>query len=176
MTVTPGTGLLSQGIERGEGRLMRSRELTRGWRPSRLAGRTGAGGVGEQVAGAGEQLAGDRGGGDLGAAAAGDRLVAGGEVGMPPGLLRGLAQDPADPDRPLPGDVPVPDGAVAAAHGRGEPGPGRQLARRGEPGDVADLGQQDQRGERADAGQLGQDVDPRVGPGVAADLGAGAGR
>jgi hypothetical protein len=81
MTVTPGTGLLSQGIERGEGRLMRSRELTRGWRPSRLAGRTAAGGVGEQMVGAGEQLAGDRGGGDLGAAAPGDALVAGGELG-----------------------------------------------------------------------------------------------
>ena len=50
------------------------------------------------------------------------------------------------------------------------PGPGRQLARRGEPGNVADLGQQDQRGERAGAGQLGQDLDPRVGPGVLADL------
>jgi hypothetical protein len=61
------------------GRLMRSRELTRGWRPSRLAGRTGAGGVGEQVAGAGEQLAGDRRGGDLRTAALGDALVAGGE-------------------------------------------------------------------------------------------------
>jgi hypothetical protein len=67
--------------------------------------------------------------------------------------------------------VAVPDGAVAAADGRSEPGPGRQLARGAEPGDVADLGQQDQRGERADAGQLGQDVDPRVGPGVLADLG-----
>ena len=38
-------------------------------------------------------------------------------------------------------------------------------------GDVADLGQQDQRGERADAGQPGQGLDPRVTPGVAADLG-----
>jgi hypothetical protein len=65
----------------------------------------------------------------------------------------------------------VPDRAVAAAHRRGEPGPGRQLARRGEPGDVADLGEQDQRGERTDARQLGEDLDPRVGPGVAADLG-----
>ena len=37
-------------------------------------------GVGEQVPGAGEQLAGDRGGGDLLAAAAGDGLVAGGEL------------------------------------------------------------------------------------------------
>ena len=64
-----------------------------------------------------------------------------------PGLLRGLAQDPPDPDRALPGDVPVPNGAVRAADGRGEPGPGRQLARRGEPGDVADLGHHDQRGE-----------------------------
>jgi hypothetical protein len=42
-------------------------------------------------------LAGDRDGGDLGAAAAGDRLIAGGEVGMPLGLLRGLAQDPGGP-------------------------------------------------------------------------------
>jgi hypothetical protein len=54
MTVTPGTGLLSQDSERGQGWLMRSRELTRGWRPSRLVRRTAAGGVGEQVVGAGE--------------------------------------------------------------------------------------------------------------------------
>jgi hypothetical protein len=88
------------------GRLMRSRELTRGWRPSRLAGRTGAAGVGEQVAGAGQQLAGDRRGGDLRTAAPGDALVAGGELRCVPGLLRGLAQDPADPDRALPGMCP----------------------------------------------------------------------
>jgi hypothetical protein len=106
MTVTPGTGLLSQDSERGEGRLMRSRELTRGWRPSRLVRRTAAGSVGEQVVGAGEQLAGDRGGGELDAAAPGDALVAGGELGGVPGLLRGLAQDPPDPDRALPGMCP----------------------------------------------------------------------
>jgi len=35
----------------------------------------------------------------------------------------------------------VPDGAVAAADGGGEPGPGGQLARRGEPADVTGLGQ-----------------------------------
>jgi len=59
---------------------MRSRELTRGWRPSRLVRRTGAAGVGEQVAGAGQQLAGDRRGSDLRTAAPGDALVAGGEL------------------------------------------------------------------------------------------------
>src|SRR5215470_18182939 len=37
-------------------------------------------GVGEQVPGAGEQLAGDRGGGDLLSAPSGDGLVAGGEL------------------------------------------------------------------------------------------------
>ncbi len=62
------------------------------------------------------------------------------------------------------------DGAVAAAHGRGEPGPGRQLAGRAEAGDVADLGEQDQRGERAHAGQLGEHLDPRVGLGPLAHL------
>ena len=36
MTVIPGTGLLSQDSERGQAELMRSRERTRGWRPSRL--------------------------------------------------------------------------------------------------------------------------------------------
>jgi len=77
---------------------MRFRELARGLATSRLMGRTAAAGVGEQVIGAGEELAGDRGGGDLLAAAAGDGLVAGGEVRMPLGGLRGLAQDPADPD------------------------------------------------------------------------------
>jgi hypothetical protein len=55
--------------------------------------------------------------------------------------------------------------AVAAAHHRGEPGPGRQLAGRAEPGDVADLGEQHQRGEHPDAGELGEDLDPWVGPG-----------
>ena len=65
----------------------------------------------------------------------------------------------------------MPDGAVRAADGRGEPGPGGELARRAEPGDVADLGQDDQRGEGADAGQLREDLDPRVGPGMLADFG-----
>ena len=39
---------------------MRKRELTRGLATSRLVGLTAAGRVGEQVVGAGEQLAGDR--------------------------------------------------------------------------------------------------------------------
>jgi hypothetical protein len=45
-------------------------------------------GVGEQVPGAGEQLAGDRGGGDLLPAPLGDGLVAGGELRVPLGGLR----------------------------------------------------------------------------------------
>ena len=60
--------------------------------------------------------------------------------------------------------------AVAAADGRGQPGPGRQLARRAEPAHLADLGQDDQGGERADTRQLGQYLDPRVRPGALADL------
>jgi len=43
---------------------------------------------------------------DLLAAAAGDVLVAGGEVRVPLGGLRGLAQHPAHPGRALLGDVP----------------------------------------------------------------------
>src|SRR6185437_6701543 len=126
-------------------------------------GRTAAGGVSEQVVGAGDELAGNRGGGDLPAAAAGEGLVAGGEVRVPLGGLRGLARHPPDPGGSLLGDVPVVDRAVAAAHCRGEPGPGRELAGRGEAGDVADLGEQDQRGELPHAGQPGEDLDPRVG-------------
>jgi hypothetical protein len=71
---------------------------------------------------------------------------------------------------PCPGDVPVPDGQVRAAHGRGQPGPAGQLAGASEPGDVADLGEHDQGGELAHAGQRGQDLDPRVGLGVLAQL------
>jgi hypothetical protein len=66
--------------------------------------------------------------------------------------------------------VPVPDGAVAAADGGGEPGPGRQLARRAEAADVADLGEQDQRGERPDARELGEHLDGGLGPGPLAEL------
>ena len=57
----------------------------------------------------------------------------------------------------------MPDGAVRAAHGGGEPGPGRQLARRAEPGDIPNFGEDDQRGERPDARELGEHLDPRVG-------------
>ena len=64
----------------------------------------------------------------------------------------------------------MPDRAVTAAHRRGEPGPGRQLAGAPEPGDVADLGQQDQRGERAHARQLGEHLDPGIGFGVLVQL------
>jgi hypothetical protein len=59
---------------------------------------------------------------------------------------------------------------VTAADGRGEPSPRRQLARRAEPAHVTDLGQDDQRGKRAHPRQLGQQPDPRVGPGTLADL------
>jgi hypothetical protein len=81
MTVASGTGLLSQVIERGEAGSCGNAGLPGAWRPSRLAGRTVAAGVGEQVVGAGEELAGDRRGGDLLAAAAGDGLIPGGELG-----------------------------------------------------------------------------------------------
>ena len=142
------------------------------WRPSRLHGRrsgvVGVGGlhVGQQVPGAGQQLAGDRDGGDLLPAAFGDGRVGGGELRGPLGGLRRLVQDPPQPGRALLGDVPVPDGQVRAADGRGQPGPAGQLAGAAEPGDVADLGQHDQRGELPDAGQRPQYLDPRVGLGV----------
>src|SRR5215510_5917658 len=108
--------------------------LPRPWRGTgRLCWLRGGLGVDKQMVGAGEQLAGDRRGGDLLAAAAGDRLVAGGEVGVALGGLCCLAQDPPQPGGALLGDVPVADRAVAAADGRGEPGPGGQLACRSEP-------------------------------------------
>jgi hypothetical protein len=66
--------------------------------------------------------------------------------------------------------VPVPDGQVRAAHGRGQPGPGGQLARAAEPGDVADLSHHDQRGELPDAGQRPEHLDPRVGDGSLVQL------
>jgi hypothetical protein len=62
------------------------------------------------------------------------------------------------------------DGPVAAAHGRAEPRPGRQLADGAEAGDVAYLGQQHQRGVLAHAGQLGEYPYLRVGLRVLADL------
>ena len=128
MTVSSGDRAAQSGHRaRRWGRLMRKRELARGWRPSPLAGRTVAGGVGEQVIGAGYELAGDRRGGDLAAAAAGDGLVAGGEVRVPLGRLRRLAQHPPGPGRALLGDVPVADGAVAAADSRGKAGQAASL-------------------------------------------------
>jgi hypothetical protein len=63
---------------------MRKRELTRGRRPSPLAGRTVAAGAGEQVIGTGEQPAGDRRGGDLLAAAPDDTSQAGAKSGCRP--------------------------------------------------------------------------------------------
>jgi hypothetical protein len=123
MTVNPGTGLLSQVIEHGGAVSCGNASSPGACDPPPLAGRTGAGGVGEQVAGAGEELAADRGGGDLLAAAAGQDLVAWSEVRVPLGGLRGLAQHPPRPGRALLGDVPVVDGAVAAADGGGKARP-----------------------------------------------------
>jgi len=70
-----------------------------------LAGRTvgaGIGEVGERVVDAGDELAGDRRGGDLPAAAAGEGLVAGGEVRVPLGQpTRPAADMRAKPAGPL---------------------------------------------------------------------------
>src|SRR5258708_1914112 len=108
MTVSSGDRAAQSGHRaRRRGRLMRKRELARSLATLGLAGLTGGAGVGEQVIGAGDELAGDRGGGDLLAAAAGEGLVAGSEVRVPLGGLRGLAQHPAHPGRPLLGAVPV---------------------------------------------------------------------
>ena len=81
MAVTPGTGLLSQVIERGMVGSCGNASSPGAWRPPPGLVTAAAGGVGEQVIGAGKQLAGDRGGGDLLAAASRDGLVAGGELG-----------------------------------------------------------------------------------------------
>jgi hypothetical protein len=62
-------------------------------------------GVGEQVVSAGEQLAGDRDGGDLLPAAFADGGVGGGELRGALGGLRGLIEDPPQPRRALPGDA-----------------------------------------------------------------------
>ena len=77
-----GTGLLSQMIERGAGAgSCRKGERARGLatlpssRPPRRLGRAGGLHVGQQVPGAGQQLAGDRDGGDLLPAALGDGRV-----------------------------------------------------------------------------------------------------
>jgi transposase len=53
---------------------------------------------------------------------------------------------------PLTAAKAVPDGAVLFGHGRGESGPGGELAGRAEPGHVADLGRDHRRGQRADPG------------------------
>lgn len=82
----------------------------------RLGGRGGLG-IGEQVPGAGEQLAGDRRGGDLLPASLGDGLEGGSELRGALGGLRRLAQHPAQPHRALFPDVPVVGDAVAAADG-----------------------------------------------------------
>jgi hypothetical protein len=66
--------------------------------------------------------------------------------------------------------VPVPDGPVRAAHGRGQPGPAGQLAGAAEAGDVADLGQHHQRGELAHAGQRPENLDPPAGLGAGVQL------
>src|SRR6266568_4793431 len=94
MTVSSGDRAAQSGHRALQGRLMRICELARGWRPSPLAGLTDGAGVGEQVIGAGDELTGDRRGGDLPAAAAGQGLVAWSEVRVPLGCLGGFAQHP----------------------------------------------------------------------------------
>jgi hypothetical protein len=78
----------------------------------------GALGVREQVPGAGEQLARDRCGGDLLTPAAGDRRVAGGVAGVPPGGLRCHAQGPPQPRRAL--LICAPRRASTSVTGRGD--------------------------------------------------------
>src|SRR4029077_18768901 len=97
MTMCPGTGLLSQMIELGTGAgSCRMGERARGLatlpssRPPRRLVRAGGLHTGQQVVGAGQELAGDRDGGDLLPAPLGDGRVAGGELRGPLGGLRGL--------------------------------------------------------------------------------------
>ena len=105
MTMCPGTGLLSQMIERGAGAgSCRMGERARGLvtlRSSRLSlrGRCRAVGLqaGQQVPGAGQELAGDRDGGDLLPAALGDGRVGGGELRGSFSGLRRLVHDPSQP-------------------------------------------------------------------------------
>jgi hypothetical protein len=80
--------------------------------------------VAEPVVAEGEDLAGDRDFGDLGAAALGDPFVvrpqrpaAGG------GVLRGFGESPAQDGGALAGDVPEARFAVGAMNGRGQSGP-----------------------------------------------------
>ena len=150
MTICSGTGLLSHVIERGLlGRLMPHERACPGLGDLPLVfgsvagGTGGAGGLGggEQVVGAGQQLAGDRDGGDLLPAPFGDRGVGGGELRGALGGLCRLVEDPPQPRRALLGDVTVPDSQVRAADCRCQPGPAGQLAGAGEAGDVTDLGQ-----------------------------------
>src|SRR5207244_12383791 len=105
MTVPSGAGLLSQFFERG-GAGSGCSSSPGAWRPSGLSPalfvRRGCGGglrrctfgVGEQVPGAGEELAGDRGGGDLLAAPRGDGPGAGGALRGAPRAVRVLAPAP----------------------------------------------------------------------------------
>jgi hypothetical protein len=196
MTICSGTGLLSQMIERGlVAGSCRWSERARGLvtlpvcvciANSGASGRAGSRcrrvrclsglGGGEQVVGAGEQLAGDRDGGDLLTAALSDGGVSAGELRGALGGLRCLVQDPAQSRRALLGNVPVPDGQVRAADRRGQPGPAGQLAGTGEPGDVTDLGQYHQSSELADAWQRPEHLDPRVCFRTLVQLAAGAAR
>ena len=102
--------------------------------PARGCGCCGSGlmasvvpGAGEQVPGAGEQLAGDRGSGDL---LPGWRRSRRRWARIPVSAWRSCAashRGPPQPGRALLGDVAVADGAVRAADGGGEPGPGGEL-------------------------------------------------
>ena len=109
MTICPGTGLLSQKIELGAGAgSCRRSERARGLvtlpssRPRRRC-RAGSLHVGQQVPGAGEQLAGDRDGGDLLPALLGDRLVGGGELRGPHCRVSSPELGISHPERPATG-------------------------------------------------------------------------
>ena len=123
---------------------------------SRGAGGRRAGGLGcgEQVVGAGEQLAGDCDGGDLRPAAFDDRGVGGGELRGPLGGLGGLVQDPPQPRRPLFGDVPVPDTQVRAADGRGQPGEFREVMTRNPRPTPSSPAEEEDTGTAIDTGRI----------------------
>jgi hypothetical protein len=86
----------------------------------------------EDVEAAGQQPSGDRGGGDVVAAAVGQLAVGAGDHGVALGRLGGLLQDPTHPHRARFGDVAVADLTVGVADLGVSPAQGAQLAGRGE--------------------------------------------
>jgi hypothetical protein len=93
------------GLGDPRGLRMRAGGAIRGGSRRGRAGCRGGLVVGEQMVGAGEELAGDRDRGDLLAAPAGDGGVGAGELGGPSGGLGCLVEDPPQVRRALPGDA-----------------------------------------------------------------------